>query len=234
MRISEGRAWLPALLLVACLFAAAACDDDDSASPAGTPGDPSSGPSAAASSTGGTPFDGGNTAAAGSTASIGAGATPLATFPPPATGSTALSIDADVLTAGTQTEASFALAAEFELLVLLDVLAEPAAGYQIAVTWDPAVLSFVAIENAAAVEFPACSPTLSGAGFVSIACLRTADDLGYTGALARVTLRCSGAGASTVRFRLPAAGVIGTRIESQPVKNFKHELSLGEAEIRCA
>jgi hypothetical protein len=217
------------------MLAAAACDDDDGgASPAGTPGDPSSGPSAAASSTGGKPSDGENAGTGGSPAPNGGDETAAATAPTPETGSTALSIDADAVTAGTQTQASYAPAAEFEVVVLLDVLAEPAAGYQIAVTWDLAVLSFVAIENAAAVEFPACSPTLSGAGFVSIACLRTDDDLEYTGALARVTLRCTGAGASTLRFRLPAAGVIGTRIESRPVKNFKHELSLAGAEIRCS
>jgi hypothetical protein len=231
MRNSEGRAWWPALLLAACLLLATACDGDDGGgSPTGTPGDPSSGPSVSSSSGTPSPDD---TPAAGSTASNDGGETPEATAPPAETGSTVLSIDADELSAGAQTQASYPLGAEFSVVIALDVLAEPAAGYQIALTWDAAVLSFVSIENVADVEFPACSPTLSDASFGSVACLRTEEDLAYVGALARVTLRCNVAGASTLRFRLPAAGVIGTRIESKPAKNFVHELTLNETEIRC-
>jgi hypothetical protein len=227
------RAWMPASLLAAALLIFAGCDGGGGGSPpSGTPGDPSSGPSAAVSVSGGTPANGG-TPAARSTASNGETETPAATASPSATGSTALSIDGDTLAVGAQSEASYALAAEFEIVIALDALAEPAAGYQVALTWDPAVLSFVSVTNVAATEFPACSPTLSDAGSVSIACLRTGEDLAYTGPLARITLRCATAGASTLRFRLPAQGVVGTRIESTPSKNFKHDLRLTEAEIRC-
>jgi hypothetical protein len=161
-------------------------------------------------------------------------AAPAPTRPPATTASATLSVDADPASPSVDSDATFAPQTEFEVVLTLDQLAETIAGYQVDLAWDSTVVTFVAITNAAGDAFPACSRTLSGPGSVSSACLRTEGDAAYNGPLARIRLRCAAAGETEVSFRLPAAEVVGTRLESTPARNIVHQLTLVPATITCA
>jgi hypothetical protein len=218
--------------LLCALLVLAACDDED-----GPPGPPAAGPSAVNTAAGGGTLASGTAGPDATAAAAGtqpAGRTPEATAPPPIIGDTVLSIDADATSPAVNVSAAYGSGAEFDVVVTLDVLTESAAGYQIDLTWDPAVLAFVEIENNATQAFPACSRTLTTANSVSMACLHTQDDSLYTGPLASVTFRCAAAGETTLALRLPGNEVIGTRIESRPGRNIEHDLTLNEATVTCA
>jgi hypothetical protein len=193
--------------MLACALAIAACDSDDSADPS---------------------VD----------SDSGADVTPAivriaATVPPPINAPATLSVDADAASAGIDTVATHEVGDEFDLAVTLDELREPAAGYQIDLSWNSSVVSFVALQNDATDAFPTCSPTLSAQSSASSYCLRTDGETEYTGALARARFRCVAPGETLVELRPPEAEVVGTKIESAPGRNVVHELMLRSATITC-
>jgi hypothetical protein len=206
-RHAKIRSRLAACFIVTCAVTAAACDGGDS-----TERSPDANTGADV------------TPAAGRTA---------ATVPPPVLSEATLSVDADVASNSVETSGAHGVGEEFDVAVTLDQLEQPAAGYQLDLSWNSSVVTFVALQNAAADAFPTCSPTLSAPSSASTYCLRTDGETEYTGQLARIRMRCLGAGESPIELRSPGAEVVGTKIESAPGRNVVHELTLRSATITC-
>jgi hypothetical protein len=158
---------------------------------------------------------------------------PPATRPPPIAGSAVLSIDAAADTPAVDAAATHAVGSEFAIAITLDALEEPAAGFQLDLSWGVGVAAFVSFQNTATEAFPTCSRTLSTENSVSGYCLRTEGEVPYTGTLAQVRLRCVAAGETMITLRPPGPQVIGTKIESTPGRNVVHRLTLGQATIIC-